>query len=194
MNGYRGLAERWCTLIVCSINMGFLLTSVRLDAWLVNQVHEDRGHDTEFKYWHMESVETFGVWSVCDRDNKQRCIDSLTFLQMVNGLQVAPVWLNSTRFFIVLSLLVQGYTCIAALHTLVNRGETFYVVHFVNPVGLVLQTIPLVFVIPDGKCRYLSHFEWDTSYFIAWVGAIIGFLTTFLSIIYNIRTRKLFRM
>ena len=102
--------------------------------------------------------------------------------------------ISITTPLVVLSLMVQGYTCIAAFHTLVNGGEIFYVVHFVYPVGLVLQTVPLVFVLPDGKCRYLPHFDWDTSYFIAWVGVTFGFLTTCLSIIYNIRTRKLFRI
>ena len=82
-------------------------------------------------------------------------------------------------------MMLQGYAGIVALHTVVNGGHMVSLVHLMNTIGYVVLTIPLAYLIPQGKHQHLHHFEWTTSYIVSWTGVGFGLLTSFLYVVHG---------
>ena len=96
----------------------------------------------------------------------------------------SPVWLHTSRFLLVISILVNSYTLVVAFHVLVNDVDNVSVVYALNTVGCFILVLMLSLTVVEGKSYHLpAGFQWGVSYVLAWVGVAFCFCVSFLYVV-----------
>ena len=173
------------TTFVC-----FVYSTSFLDHWMVNEritseqssgVHHHRNTLTKLiPHITPERVRYFGVWTVCDFQDKHRCTDTDMFVRnhILQSSLESPYWVHILRFFIVIALICVGIAVIIATHAVINNSNTISLVYLLNIFGLFMMTSVLVymhFCLP----HYMpSYYRFTTSYVMTWAVVAGAYLYT----------------